>query len=92
MAPGEDILVEDGLAIVNTEPHRPTDDAMDWSVDDVVRKLCQEPSLLPQTLNLAALAMAFRERGITGHLLSTPGPSVKTSILITLIEGLPSFE
>jgi hypothetical protein len=69
MARGEDILVEDGLAIVNTEPYRPTDDAMDWSVDDVVRKLCEEPSLLPQTLNLPALAQAFRKRGITGRLL-----------------------
>jgi hypothetical protein len=69
MAPGEDILVEDGLAIVSTEPYRPTDDAMDWSVDDVVRKLCEEPSLLPQTLNLAVLAKAFRERVITGPLL-----------------------
>jgi hypothetical protein len=69
MALGEDILVEDGLAIVNTEPYRPSDDAMDWSVDDVVQKLCEEPSLLPQTLNLAALAKAFQERGITGRLL-----------------------
>jgi hypothetical protein len=32
-------------------------------------KLCEEPSLLPQTLNLAALAKAFRKHGITGHLL-----------------------
>jgi hypothetical protein len=47
MLPGHGILVEDSLAVVSAEPYRPTDDAMDWSIDDVVLKLCQEPSLLP---------------------------------------------
>jgi hypothetical protein len=42
---------------------------MDWSTDDMVRKLCQEPLLLPQTLDLAALAEASRKHRITGVLL-----------------------
>jgi hypothetical protein len=66
---GQGILVEDSLAVVSAEPYRPTDDAMDWSTDDMVRKLCQEPLLLPQILDLAALAEAFRKHRITGVLL-----------------------
>jgi hypothetical protein len=66
---GQGILVEDSLAVVSAGPYRPTDDAMDWSTDDMVRKLCQEPLLLPQTLDLAALAEASRKHRITGVLL-----------------------